>query len=60
VRHYKYGTKGIQTQPGQPEDCTPRMEGKTNMGASLPFMLELCGLGALEQFYFKIEKAHLP
>lgn len=41
----KNETKGIQTQPGQPQDCiTPRMEGKTNMRASLPFMLELCGL----------------
>lgn len=54
----KDGTKGVQTQPGQPKDCTPRREGKTNTGASLPFVLELCGLGALEQFYFKIEKAH--
>lgn len=30
------------------------------MGASLPFRLELCGLGASGQLYFKIEKAHLP
>lgn len=38
------------------------MEGKTNTGASLPFRLELCGLGwgSPGQLYFKIEKAHLP
>lgn len=54
------GTKGIQTQLDQPEECIPRTEGKTDMGASLPFKLELCSLAAPKQVYFQTEKVHLP
>lgn len=54
------GTKGILTQAGQPEECTLRMEREASMGASLPYKLELCGLGDPGQLYIKIENTHLP